>query len=215
MSKLRVRVYNVGFGDAVLVTVPDKSADGGEETRHILIDVGNVLTGEAGTDADFYPIVENILGELAGRPLDMFVMTHEHMDHVQGLFYVYKNSKSNGLRGASLVDKLKVQHAWLTASSDPHYYDSGKHPKAKKQLDERQSFFRSLQSYLVAAPNTQTPWLRQLMTINNPRAVGDCVAFLRELTKTPPTLWCVLIVAEGPLKLTLSITSGYSVPWTR
>ena len=33
---------------------------------------------------------------------------------------------------------------------------------------------------------------------------------------SPPTLWCVLIVALGPpFALTLSITSGYSVPCTR
>ena len=32
----------------------------------------------------------------------------------------------------------------------------------------------------------------------------------------PPTLWCDFIVTEGPpLKDTLSITSGYSVPWAK
>ena len=42
-DKLRVRLYNIRFGDAVLVTVPDNGT-----TRHILIDVGNVLVGEGG-----------------------------------------------------------------------------------------------------------------------------------------------------------------------
>jgi hypothetical protein len=31
----------------------------------------------------------------------------------------------------------------------------------------------------------------------------------------PPTLWWLFMVAEGPLNETLSITSGYSVPWAR
>jgi hypothetical protein len=40
MDALRVRVYNVRFGDAILVSVPDKAPGGSPELRHILIDVG-------------------------------------------------------------------------------------------------------------------------------------------------------------------------------
>ena len=43
MDELRVRVYNVRFGDAILVTVPEAVAGGGTEIRHILFDVGNAL----------------------------------------------------------------------------------------------------------------------------------------------------------------------------
>ena len=42
MSELRIRVYDVHFGDGILVTV----ADAGGEPRHLLIDVGNLLHGK-------------------------------------------------------------------------------------------------------------------------------------------------------------------------
>ena len=51
MDTLRVRAYNVRFGDAILVTVPDRDpATDKTTTRHILIDVGNVLSKEGGDD---------------------------------------------------------------------------------------------------------------------------------------------------------------------
>ena len=42
MDKLIVRAYNVGFGDAFLISFPDQVPGGETETRHILIDVGSV-----------------------------------------------------------------------------------------------------------------------------------------------------------------------------
>ena len=86
---LRVRIYNVRFGDAVLVTVPDRD-DGHTTTRHMLVDFGNVLANGGGEDAVFKPIVEDILSVLDGTPLDLYVMTHEHMDHVQGPLFASK-----------------------------------------------------------------------------------------------------------------------------
>ena len=62
MSALRVRVYDVRFGDAILVSVPDRV---GRRTtiRHILIDVGNVLSGRGGDDAYFEPLRFQLLQE--------------------------------------------------------------------------------------------------------------------------------------------------------
>jgi len=68
MDKLRVRAYNVRFGDAILVSVPDKTSAGVKKMRHILIDVGNALGGknEGGLDTVFEPVVKNILEVLDG-----------------------------------------------------------------------------------------------------------------------------------------------------
>jgi hypothetical protein len=100
-------MYGVRFGDAVLVSVPDVDEGGQPLTRHILFDVGNVLGGEGGQDAVFQPVIEDVLHELAGAPLDLYVMTHEHRVHVQGLSYA---SERLGL-------SFPVEHAWLTASA--------------------------------------------------------------------------------------------------
>lgn len=130
MDALRVRVYNVLFGDAILVSVPDCGADGKVETRHILFDVGNVLPeSKGGADEVFKPVVENILEVLDGKPLDLYVMTHEHLDHVQGL--PYAESKFYKKSEGQLCSLLKTKCAWLTASSAADYYDT--HPEAKKQ----------------------------------------------------------------------------------
>src|SRR5206468_9988158 len=56
-DRLRVRLYNVRFGDAILVTVPDRDPATNVVTkRHILIDVGNVLNKEGGDDTVFKPV---------------------------------------------------------------------------------------------------------------------------------------------------------------
>ena len=68
MDELRVRAYNVRFGDAILVTVPDRDAATGKTTtRHILIDVGNVLNKEGGADTVFKPVLDDVIKELGGR----------------------------------------------------------------------------------------------------------------------------------------------------
>jgi len=104
-DKLKVRVYGVRFGDAILIEVPDKGKTGKAETRHILIDVGNAASGEEGSVDVFEPVVDSILEKLDGKPLDLYIMTHEHMDHVKGLLYVV----------SKFGKKIKVNNSWITA----------------------------------------------------------------------------------------------------
>ena len=160
-DKLRVRLYNIRFGDAVLVTVPDNGT-----TRHILIDVGNVLSGKGGDDTVFKPVVEAIKAELDGKPLDLYVMTHEHMDHIQGLFFAKEKA----------AVELDVDFAWITASAAPDYYD--KHPNAKKKKLEAVAAYEQIAAYLDAAPDKT---VEGLMLNNNPRSTADCVTYLRGL----------------------------------
>ncbi len=64
-------------------------------------------------------VMQDVLKELAGQPLDLYIMTHEHMDHVQGLLYYQKNV----LKDQPVKDLLKVRYAWLTRSAHPDYYN--------------------------------------------------------------------------------------------
>jgi hypothetical protein len=182
MNKLRVRVYNVRFGDAVLISIPDAPKKGAATWRHILIDVGNSLSTEGGVDTLFRPVLEDVLHELAGQPLDLYIMTHEHMDHVQGLLY----GEQKIFKTESLKETLNVRHSWLTASAHPQYYET--HTDAKKRLDEARFFLEGMRQFLKAAPEEETDWIHNLMGINNPRATDDCVDYLRELT---PNTWYV------------------------
>ena len=181
-DKIRVRVYNVRFGDAVLVTVPDR--DGAATTeRNILIDVGNVLGTEGGTDTVFKPAVDDILQVLNGKPLDLYVMTHEHLDHVQGLYYCSKKHPEL----ADLKDRLKPTQVWMTASADPHYDQID--PDAKKKTLALYQNLAALRSYLdglqgePSAPALAFAY-RSILHNNNPSSTKDCIDFLRALA--PP-----------------------------
>jgi phosphoribosyl 1,2-cyclic phosphodiesterase len=112
-DKLVVYTYNVLFGDAILVEVPD-----GRTRRFILIDVGNALSGRGGANQPLLDTIKDIKDRTAGK-IDLYVMTHEHMDHVQGLLY----AKENGY-------ELQIDTVWMPASSEPGYYQ--RHPEAKK-----------------------------------------------------------------------------------
>ena len=178
MSALRVRAYNVRFGDALLVSVPDKDLQSGVETmRHILIDVGNSLATQGGVNAVFKPVVEDIVKVLAGAPLDLYVMTHEHLDHVEGLAHANKAWYGGGLKAL-----LKTRFSWLTGSAEPSYYDTHPQAKKKKKLAEE-----VLSRARVSAGELPIE-LQELLRINGPLAAlglstNDCVGYLRALAE--------------------------------
>lgn len=184
MDKLRVRAYNVRFGDAILVSVPDRDPATGDVTdRHILIDVGNVLVGGGGLDDVFKPVIDDVVELLDGKPLDLYVMTHEHMDHVQGLLHVATKVYPDG----ELAVKMPVDYAWLTASAEEDYYE--RFPDAKRKKLQLLEAYRQIETYLAASPETDAePW-RTLLLNNNPRRTGDCVKFLRELASADHTTY--------------------------
>lgn len=189
MDTLTVRLYNVRFGDGILISVPDEEADGSPRMRHILIDVGNAASKPGGENEVFRPVFDDILEVLNGQPLDLYVMTHEHLDHVQGPLWAAKKHYS----GDQLKDALNVQHLWMPASSHPNYYDT--HSKAKKQLDAAVRSFSGVQRFLGASP--EEPMLAVMLRNNNrlegPTPLGasgshgrtaDCVEYIRTLA--PP-----------------------------
>jgi beta-lactamase superfamily II metal-dependent hydrolase len=172
VSDLVVRCYNVGFGDAVLVSVPEAAADGAETTRHLLIDVGNLLAGDGNEDEVFTGVVADI-ADRTGGVADLYVMTHEHLDHVQGL-----------LAASRAGVQLTARYAWLTGSARPDYYET--HEEAKKRrLDLR----LALEDAVRVQQSDDDPWLA-MMVLNNsallpPGALGlstaDYVDHLRAL----------------------------------
>lgn len=168
MDTLRIRVYNVRFGDAILVTVPDRGRNRRVMKRHLLIDVGNVLSGHGGGDEVFLPVLKDILEVTGGQPVDLYVMTHEHMDHVQGL-----------LAGSRLGVDVKADYAWLTASAAEDYYDT--HPEARRKLQLAMRFYDAIERRLAAAPEAERAAMMARMLNNNYRRTADCVAHLRNI----------------------------------
>jgi hypothetical protein len=77
-KKVRIREYNVGFGDCFLVTFsyPDNT------DRHVLIDFGSTKMAARGP-ASMKVIADRIATDCGGK-LQMVVVTHRHADHISG-----------------------------------------------------------------------------------------------------------------------------------
>src|SRR5262245_13827977 len=107
-------------------------------------------------------------------------MTHEHLDHVQNLFYGSTKTFPPG----ELEAKLKVDYAWLTASAAKDYYDT--HPAARKQKIAFLDAYARIKLHLQAAPPEGASRFDMLMANNDPSSTGPCVETLRGLAaKTP------------------------------
>lgn len=179
---LRVRVYNVRFGDAILISVPEQEGDE-VVLRHILIDVGNALGTAGGKDFVFKPILNDIRAQLNGARIDLYIMTHEHMDHVQGLFYGETKEA---------LPRLPVSNAWITASAEDGYYERQwpteedgkplKHPgQARLEADAAYEAGAQFVGALRMAGLAPSPFVDALLNVNNPRSSIDCVNYLRHL----------------------------------
>jgi beta-lactamase superfamily II metal-dependent hydrolase len=188
-AALEVYAFNVRFGDAILVRVPDKDRHGSRTTRrHILIDVGNAPSGAqdpnsapqpgqaGGDDTVLTPAVDAILQVLNGAPLDLYVMTHEHMDHAQGLPYAEKH----GPAGRSLRAILKPKHVWMTASAEGAAYYA-RHPQAKKEFDRARAAYAAIAAHLATAAAEEKMGLGPILANNNPVSTSSCVDWLRAL----------------------------------
>jgi len=155
---IRVRSYNVGFGDCFLVTFPD-----GDATRNMMIDFGNA-PGQPNTD---YPaIMQNVHEETGGR-LDVVVMTHEHLDHMEG-FYAQK----------SMFNEFEVDWVWMSLPSHPDYYDDYPNARPLKRIRElaRDFYQRAVHNKIALAPSFATLLQNNLSNV-------DRIEYVRGLAK--------------------------------
>ena len=192
VDKLTVRLYNVGFGDCILITVPDRSPGGLTTQRHILVDFGN-LPGSG--EAVFDPIASDILATLANKPLDLFIMTHEHLDHVRGMLFASQK----------LNKPIPVNYTWLTASSADNYYET--HPKAHQQKVALINLYEGLVRYLGArsglspAVEKVNNRLQMLLNNNDPGHTADCVGYLKTIAKNaPPSFISRGVIGQHPFE---------------
>jgi hypothetical protein len=91
-----VRAYNVLFGDAILISW--KEADG---IHHAWVDFGNFHND---SNTVFEAVYRDVLRITGGR-LDLVVITHRHLDHLEG-FYTLRKSFAQDFT----VERLWVAH---------------------------------------------------------------------------------------------------------
>jgi hypothetical protein len=79
--RVRVRMYQVGFGDSILVSVEYAGADStGRSVRHILFDFGSTRQPRSG--AHDMTELAGLIKQHTGGTLDILVVTHRHKDHL-------------------------------------------------------------------------------------------------------------------------------------
>lgn len=102
-----IRMYNVGFGDAFLVTLHD-----GATKRRILFDCGSI---EAAPGVTMKAIVDRIVRDVTDADgdarIDVVVATHRHKDHVSGF-------------GHAGWDDVEVKEVWMPWTEHPTDLDA-------------------------------------------------------------------------------------------
>ena len=83
---ITLRAYNVLFGDALLV-----SWDEDDGPHHAWVDFGNFHND---ANAVFEKVYNDVLARTGGK-LDLLVITHRHLDHMEGFYSLRKRFKAD------------------------------------------------------------------------------------------------------------------------
>ena len=107
-SGVKVRMYRQGQGDCFLLCF---NGDDGSPV-YFLIDCGIFLGSERHEIQD---IVDDI-GESTGNQLDVVLITHEHMDHVNGFG---SQTRANPPVVTEHFENIEIEKLWLAWTEDP------------------------------------------------------------------------------------------------
>lgn len=106
-SGVTVRMYRQGHGDCFLLAFP---REGGGDPVYVLIDCGyKPGSPDFVHDVVIGDIVDHI-GESTGNHLDLMVITHEHQDHLNGIWKEVE----------PYFDRFTIDNAWMAWTEDPH-----------------------------------------------------------------------------------------------
>lgn len=130
---IKVRMYNVGFGDAFLVKIPHS----GQRERRILFDCASVEASPTG--GPMPGIVKRIISDVTDADgvarIDVVVATHRHKDHVSG----FSNAAWNA---------VEVGEVWLPWTEDPS------DPEARRIREVQSNLALGLDRALAGTPAT-------------------------------------------------------------
>jgi hypothetical protein len=99
---ITLRAYNVLFGDALLL-----SWDEDDGQHHAWVDFGNFHNDP---NAVFEKVYNDVLSRTSGK-LDLLVITHRHLDHMEGFYSMRKHFKTD-------FQIKRLWHAHVTPSLD-------------------------------------------------------------------------------------------------
>ncbi|MGH9456218.1 MAG: hypothetical protein ACRD2J_01085 [Thermoanaerobaculia bacterium] len=103
-ANVLVRMYNVGFGDCFLLTIPTT-----EGPKRVLVDCGSIAKATHDGAPAMAEVVEQLvtgLSEGSAPRIDVVIATHRHKDHIAGF--------DNELWG-----EVEVGEVWMPWTEDP------------------------------------------------------------------------------------------------
>ncbi|WP_426323829.1 hypothetical protein [Microbacterium sp. E-13] len=116
--RLRLRMYQVGFGDCFLLSVEyDGPLPDGRAERHILIDYGTSHSPREGMARGRMGDVAALIEKHTGGKLDVLVVTHRHRDHLRG-FEVAAGGTIMKKLAPNLVLRSWTEDPRLSATAD-------------------------------------------------------------------------------------------------
>jgi beta-lactamase superfamily II metal-dependent hydrolase len=121
-GKVRIRMYNVGFGDCFLLTLPTPNGD-----RNVVIDCGSVKAKvhDIGKVAD--QVIADVKDASGKARIDVLILSHRHRDHL------------SGFADAARWQDVEVGEVWMP------WVESRTDPAAKKIRREQQNLALAIQ----------------------------------------------------------------------
>jgi beta-lactamase superfamily II metal-dependent hydrolase len=101
---IRIRMYNVGFGDCFLLFIPETRG-----YKKIAIDCGSLKNNGHTIEEIGNQLINDVRDKDGVARIDVLVMSHRHADHISG----YTNPKW------SEVEVGEVWMPWLESRDDP------------------------------------------------------------------------------------------------
>ncbi|MBO9523001.1 MAG: hypothetical protein J7518_15825 [Nocardioidaceae bacterium] len=146
--KVRVRMYQVGFGDCFLVSVEyDKPLPDGRAERHLLIDYGSTRAAREGRAPGKMRDVAPLIEKHTSGVLDVLALTHRHKDHLFGF------ADDTGDATLRRLDPKLVLRPW---TEDPDLQTDATGPGAALVGAASASFAASLAGAQAAAERLST-----------------------------------------------------------
>lgn len=132
-TEVRIRMYNIGFGDCFLLTFvyPESAEPGGPIHRHVLIDFGTMGLPRVG-DSPLHntsTIADDIVTtcDRPGHELTAVVATHRHQDHISGF----------AGRSGTAIEKLKPKLVLQPWTEHPQVAEDAEQPIQRRLIGTR------------------------------------------------------------------------------
>jgi hypothetical protein len=165
VQSARLRAYNVGFGDCLLLTLTNDDAS----KRHVLIDFGSTERPTSAPRDHMERIAENIAAETDNK-LHVLIATHRHADHISG----FGDSKAG-----PIIESLKPDVVVQPWTEDPDLETNAREPAAAA-LNGHAALRRSLSNMQAFAAGARAEGLRLLNDPKFPKRAAERLAFLGE-----------------------------------